>query len=209
MGTRLGGCARVALLASLCGGCLTTPPPSEVSDAIDAATADRDASPGACTSGERIAGTAFNASPVNLANACQIESVEEEDGEVAGLDRFGDLATSCSTWGDEQVGGCGCVGLDLGAAYPVGAFTVRAQPVADACGNACTVDCGTGDTFSAWTGLVAGEYAAAANVTMTSDSLTDYTVEVGDAVRYVVVCRDKWDVTRDDVAVDSITVLCR
>lgn len=200
---RGGACARGALAAILWGGCLQSPPPSTAPDPADGAVAP------ACEPGAAIPGTAFNASPVDPASACQVENAAERDGQVAGLDRFGDLASSCSMWGEPELGACGCVGIDLGAVYPVSRFVVRARPAADACGNGCEGDCGSGDTFTTWTGSERGTYTLAGGVTMTSDALADYTVDAGSELQFVVVCRDVWDVTRDDVAVDVIEVVCQ
>ena len=86
-------------------------------------------------------------------------------------------------------------------------FIVRASPTANACGTPCA-ECGTGHTFSAWFGTEVGEYGGATEVTMTDDSLQDYVVQTEAELRFAVVCRDVWGEERDDVAVDSIEVLC-
>jgi hypothetical protein len=44
---------------------------------------------------------------------------------------------------------------------------------------------------------------------MTSDQLADYELEIAGMARYLVVCREWWSATRDDVAVDSIEGICR
>jgi hypothetical protein len=201
--------ARAVLAISVCGGCLASPPPSELVDPDGRGSPEDAGLPETCTPGEHIAGTAFNASPVDSQSACNVENVELRDDVPAGLDRrFGDLESSCSKW-DEVFGACGCVGLDLGALYPVSEFVVRARPVDKGCSQICTSGCGSGHFFTAWTGSQLGTYILAENVMMPSDTMADYTVGTDRALRYVVVCRDLWGEDRDDVAVDSIEVRCQ
>jgi hypothetical protein len=182
-----------------------TPP-----DAIDAVDAAVDAG---CEPGARVAGLAvFNASPIDAASACDLDNALARDGNVTGLDAFDPTDDLCGQMGAETAaGGCGCVGIDLGGAEDLAAIIVRAAPVEDACGGGCVgADCGTGHSFTAWYGLEPGPYTLAAETSLTSDQLTDYTIDIGEPVRYVVVCRDWWAETRDDVAVDSIEgVVCR
>jgi hypothetical protein len=205
-------CARAVMVGILCGGCLASPPPSELVDppAPDAqADGEADAAGESCTSGALVPGTAFNASPVDSLSACNVENAELRDDVAAGLDRrLSDLESSCSKW-DEVFGACGCVGLDLGGVYPVSEFLVRAQPVAMACTQPCTSGCGMGRFFTTWTGSEPGTYIVAENVMMLSDALTDYTIRVDRPLRYVVVCRDIWGEEKDDVAVDAIEVSCQ
>jgi hypothetical protein len=86
---------------------------------------------------------------------------------------------------------------------------VRAAPVEDACGGACEGgDCGTGHSFTAWYGLERGPYTLASDESLTTDQLADYQIDIGEPARYVVICRDWWSQTRDDVAVDSIEAIC-
>lgn len=198
----------LAALACAAWGCLTSPPPSRLADDPDGGTSD-DGGVLRCSPGDPIAGEPFNASPVDPDSACAVENVLERDGEVAGLDRFfGDVDSACSIWQEPELGACGCVGLDLGGIYPVSSFVVRAAPSADACGQSCSA-CGTGHTFTTWIGSTEGEYALARDITMAGDVLADYTVQVAADLRYVVVCRDVWGEERDDVAVDSLEVVCQ
>ena len=37
----------------------------------------------------------------------------------------------------------------------------------------------------------------------------DYTIDLDDDVRYILVCCEAWSADRDDVVVDSITIECR
>ena len=208
MGTGATAYSRALLAVSLCAGCLASPPPSRLADDGGGGEADA-ASPAACIPGEVIPGTAFNASPVDSQSVCNIADAEMRDGAAAGLDRrFGELEMSCARW-DAEFGACGCIGLDLHDLYPVAEFNVRAQPVQMACTVGCFSDgCGDGHTFTTWTGTELGTYTLAGSVEMTSAAMTDYPMEVDGAVRYVVVCRDLWGEENDDVAVDSIEVIC-
>lgn len=178
--------------------------------ADDAGDPGEDA-PTACEPGSRVAGLAvFNASPIDAASACGLDNALARDGYVTGLDAFDPTDDLCGQMGAETTaGGCGCVGIDLGVAQDLASIIVRAAPVEDACGGACVgADCGTGHSFSAWYGLERGPYTLAAETSLTSDQLTDYTIDIGEPVLYVVVCRDWWAETRDDVAVDSIEGVC-
>ncbi len=201
MGTGGTAVARATLAASLCAGCLASPPPAELVDPDAGAS-------GSCTAGALIPGSAFNASPVDEQSACNVSEVEVRDGTPAGLDRrFGDIESACVKW-DGDLGGCGCVGLDLGALFPVGEFVVRARPVGIACTEPCADGCGIGDYFTTWTGSERGVYTLEDNVEMTSDLFADFTIPVGQRIRYLVVCRDVWGENRDDVEIDSIEVRC-
>lgn len=168
--------------------------------------------PGAgCEPGDRITGVAvFNASPTDQASACDVERALVRDGNLAGLDLFGDTDAGCDLLSsDEGVGGCGCVGVDFGAAYDLASIVVRAAPIGDACGGACDGgDCGTGHSFVAWFGIAQDTYTLIGDPDLTSDQLTDYELAIGQPARFAVVCREWWSASRDDVSVDSIEAVC-
>ena len=58
-------------------------------------------------------------------------------------------------------------------------------------------------------GLGHGDYVLAPSVDMTDDFLQDYEVEVETNLRFAVVCRDVRGEDRDDVAIDSVEVVCQ
>ena len=162
----------------------------------------------ACTSGQRLvpAGT-FNASPRDPVNACGDANVLASDGLVAGLDLVGDTADHCAEL-DGTLSACGCVGIDLGAVFGIARFVVRAGPSPSACSRACEGnDCNTGRSFTAFYGATRSSYRGLTRPL--SDSLADYTLDLDDTVRYVLVCREAWSADRDDVVVDSIVAECR
>ncbi len=164
---------------------------------------------GTCEAGDRITPVAaYNASPTDPESACGLDNALERDGSVAGLDLFGSTDIGCAHVVADDDGGCGCVGVDLGAPYPLAAIAVRAGPTGDACGWGCEGgDCGTGHSFVAFYGIESGTYDFAGNPDM-SDQLDDYELEIAGMARYVVICREWWSATRDDVAVDSIEGIC-
>jgi hypothetical protein len=198
---------------ALCASCSlvdSARDPGGASSGGDAAVPAPDAPlEGACEAGDHITPVAaFNASPTDPQNACGLDNALALDGSVAGLDLAGSTDIGCAHVVADDEGGCGCVGVDLGAAYSLASIAVRAGPTGDACGAACDgADCGTGHSFIAFYGVQTGVYEIAGNPGM-SDQLDDYDLEIAGMARYVVVCREWWSATRDDVVVDSIEGIC-
>lgn len=140
----------------------------------------------------------FDASPTT-GNTCNIGNAAAPDGKVAGLD----YQTTQGVIDGQYVEGC--VGADFGSTMSLDPVDIRAESVSNACGGACCCGyCGTGDSMYVFSGTSIGSYTYLATVNITS-SLADYTVNLGHAARYVVVCRTGNGQARDDVAVDSIT----
>lgn len=185
----LAGCGRIAF---------DSPPPEPDADV-----------PGSCSSGEMLTPATFNASPVDQDDACNLSNALGRDGLLAGLDLIGPTATHCESFDGSTAEGCGCLGLDLHAAFPVGRVHVFAAAVTAACGSPCTTQCGTGHTFGVWSGVAVGAYTHVTTVALTSTAITDYPVDIQATARYLLVCRDAWSAERDDVAVDDITIACQ
>lgn len=142
-----------------------------------------------------------------IGSSCNINAILEVDGVVAGLDRVGDPQPNVA--GRPVVT---CARLDFGKEHAAASITTTARSSPNACGaSACTpIDgCGTGDSFDVF---VAGESLAYVFVDAIpmAPMLQSVTVPVpaGSHVRYVLVCRRSWGLSRDDVEVDGVVLTC-
>lgn len=161
-----------------------------------------------CVSGAPITPVAvLNASLSGASDACSIDSVLVEDGNVAGLDRGAPLA--CGVLWDSAEGSCGCIAIDLGAVQPVGQVNVVAVGTADACGTPCTTACNSGDEFALLSGTTEGTYTPFAHTNIDTAGLALYSTSLGLPARYIVVCRVSWGAERDDVAIDLLQAICQ
>lgn len=161
-----------------------------------------------CTPGAALPPTrVINASLSDPSDACQLNNALVADGLGAGLDRLA-TAQCPGTW--DSSGSCGCLALDLGAAYVLSKIDVVARPVSVGCSYSCVSgSCGSGDTFSVLTGVYEGSYAWLSNVPMTGTQYAQYSVTKPVVARFVTVCRQAYDAIRDDVAVDAVTAYCQ
>jgi hypothetical protein len=187
---------------------------SDAAAGLDAPTTD-DGGVIACATGDIVAPvTVINASPVDPTFACNVGNALGRDDQVAGLDLAAATELGCSTWDDGadgglDVGGCGCIAVDLGGVAPIAAATIRVAARPLACTATCVgARCGTGRQLTAWAGTEIGAYRFVSKVTVT-DVLTDYEVPIARDVRYVVLCRDRWAAEADDIVVDDVVARCR
>lgn len=173
----------------------------------DAAIAD--VAVASCTPGATLpVAQVLNASLSSPDDACNLTSALVADGVGAGLDRSF-MALCPGTW-DPNDGSCGCLAIDLGAAYPVGTVEMIARPVAQACTYPCqSSSCGTGDSYAILTGTREGDYARTSDVQMTGTAFAPYSVSLTVDARFVVLCRVSYGEQRDDIEVDAVTVHCR
>lgn len=192
---------RVTAVALALAGCLDAPPSGT------GGTAD-DSGPLECNPGDEMTPvSAYNASPAEPGNACDVDGALEPGGTEAGLDRF--PGTGCAPLDPTTTdyGGCGCVGVDFGEVLPLDTFTVRARWSPNACGAEC-VSCDEGRTMDIWAGEDPDSYRFIEHVVLDGDALTDYPLESGGPMRMVVVCRDWYGEDAPDVLVDWITGTC-
>jgi hypothetical protein len=101
-----------------------------------------------------------------------------------------------------------CVGAKFVSALVE--IVVRAESIGEACDHACgSGDCGTGDTARVFAGS-AGAYNYLGTLQLTA-VWTDYVIPVpgGLPATEVLICRQGWGNSRDDVAVGSIHGSCQ
>lgn len=157
---------------------------------------------------------AFNATPSGVGGAlpiCNVEAVLAEDGIVAGLDRAGDDYQSVDGQGIVS-----CIGVEMAPGVVMDRVIVRAASVGSACGiSACdpaaATGCGTGHSFPIYVGATETEMKMAVNGNDVSKTLSTIDIPVAAEVtaRFVFVCRSTWGLERDDIAIDSISAICR
>jgi hypothetical protein len=142
----------------------------------------------------------FDATPAGTCGSvCNIARALVGDGVAAGLD--------CAGGGTVQIDAVhvtSCIGADFGASVTLDPLLLRMRSVASACGTACGgTNCGTGHTALVFFGQQRGIYEFAAEIPITPN-FRDYSVTLGLAARYVLICRTGAGAFRDDVTVDSI-----
>lgn len=59
-------------------------------------------------------------------------------------------------------------------------------------------------------GVTLGTFQLVDSVAMTSSALANYTLTLsGRNARYLVMCREAWSATRDDVVIDYVSATCQ
>lgn len=141
---------------------------------------------------------------LNAGDSCEQTNILVEDGVIAGLERHNVGALDFID-GQEVAG---CILVDFGELAVFDPIVVRAQPVADACGQPCGGGlCGTGHELSLFAGPTSAALTLVAYQTFGSSALANYSFTIG-PLRYVAVCRTSYSLDRDDVGVDVIRGTC-
>jgi hypothetical protein len=141
--------------------------------------------------------------------ACAIENVLDDDGNVAGLD-----APTDKTHEIDGRAVSGCVAAEFGEGITLTSLTMKMRPTAQGCGHECTPGadgCGTGAKLAIFAGPSLKRLAFIQELPLTSKDFFEYRIALysEQQARFVAICREPKPQTGDDVAIDAIYGFCK
>lgn len=141
--------------------------------------------------------------------ACAIENVLDDDGNVAGLD-----APTNKTHEIDGRKVTGCIAAEFGEDITLTSLTMKMRPTAQGCGHECTPGangCGNNGKVSIFAGPSLKRLAFIQELPLTSKGFFEYRIVLyaEQQARFVAICREPEPQTGDDVAIDAIYGFCQ